>query len=40
MDFWTLFPYWAIVVIIVVNAFIVKRMKVEVKDDPESEDND
>ena len=40
MDFWTLFPYWAILVIVVINAFVVQKMKVEVKDDGEPDDDD
>ena len=40
MDFLTLFPYWAILVIIVVNAFVVRKMKVEVRDDPTESNTD
>ena len=34
MDFLTAFPYWGILVLIVVNALIVMRMDVRI-DDPE-----
>lgn len=35
MDFWTAAAYVAIVVLVVANALIVRRMKVEVRDEDE-----
>jgi hypothetical protein len=36
MDFLTSFPYWGIIVLVVLNALIVTRMNIRVDDD---EDN-
>ncbi|WP_020603653.1 hypothetical protein [Spirosoma spitsbergense] len=33
MDFLTAFPYWAILVIMIVNAIAVQFMKIDVQDD-------
>ena len=38
MDFLTAFPYWGILVLIVVNALIVMRMDVRI-DDPDDPDD-
>jgi len=35
MDFLTAFPYWAIIVIIVLNAWLVSRMDVHINEDEE-----
>ena len=32
MDFWTAFPYWAIIVVVIINALIVARMNVKVEE--------
>jgi hypothetical protein len=34
MDFLTAFPYWGIIIVIIVNAVIVSRMDVRI-DDPQ-----
>jgi hypothetical protein len=36
MDFLTGFPYWGIIVLVVLNAIIVTRMDVRVDDDQDS----
>ncbi len=33
MDFLTAFPYWGILVIVLVNALLVRRMKIEIDQD-------
>lgn len=33
MDFWTLFPYWGIFLIVIINAIIVHFMKVEITEE-------
>ncbi|MDB5240184.1 MAG: hypothetical protein JWP57_809 [Spirosoma sp.] len=38
MDFLTAFPYWAILVIMVVNAIAVQFMKINVQDDTKKPD--
>ena len=35
MDFLTSFPYWGILVIVIVNAFIVSRMDIQITDENE-----
>ncbi len=37
MDFWTAAAYWSIVVLVVANAWIVSRMRVEVREEAEDE---
>ena len=37
MDFWTAFPYWGIIVIILLNSWLVSRMKIRFDDDQEDE---
>jgi hypothetical protein len=39
MDFLTAFPYWGIIVVIIVNAVIVSRMTIRISEQPE-EDGD
>ena len=34
MDFLTALPYWGIFVIVIANAILVRRMKVEINEDP------
>jgi hypothetical protein len=36
MDFLTSFPYWGIIVLVVVNALIVTRMDIRVDDDEDT----
>ena len=36
MDFLTGFPYWGIIVLVILNAIIVTRMDVRVDDDQDS----
>jgi hypothetical protein len=38
MDFWTAAAYWSIVVLVVLNAWIVSRMRVEVREEAEGDD--
>ena len=38
MDFLTAFPYWAILVIMIVNAIVVQFMKIDVQDDEKEKD--
>lgn len=33
MTFWITFPFWFMVVLIALNAFVVSRMDIDVKDD-------
>ena len=33
MDFLTAFPYWAILLIVIVNAIVVSRMDIQIKDE-------
>ena len=45
MDFLTAFPYWGIVIVIIVNALIVSRMIIHIsehreEDEDEDEDED
>ncbi len=35
IDFWTLFPYWAILVLVVLNALLVQRMNISIREDDE-----
>jgi hypothetical protein len=36
MDFMTAFPYWGIILIIILNAWVVSRMQFEIRDgDPD-----
>lgn len=39
MDFLTAFPYWGIIVVIVLNAVIVSRMTVRISEQPEDEED-
>ena len=39
MDFMTSLPYWGILVIIIVNALIVRRMTIDIND-PSDEETD
>lgn len=32
MDFWTAFPYWGILLLVVVNAWLVIRRDIEVEE--------
>ena len=38
MDFLTAFPYWAILVIMIVNAIVVQFMKIDVQDEEKEKD--
>jgi hypothetical protein len=38
MDFLTAFPYWAILVIMIVNAIAVQFMKIDVQDEEKEKD--
>ncbi len=33
MDFWTYFPYWAIILLVVFNAIIVSRMDINITEE-------
>lgn len=35
MDFLTALPYWGIILLVIVNAILVMRMKVEIVDEEE-----
>ena len=39
MDFLTAFPYWFILLVVVINAIVVRNMDVEVKNDETSSNN-
>lgn len=32
MDFWTAFPYWGILILIVINAWLVVRRDIDVEE--------
>ena len=41
MDLLTAFPYWGIIIVIIVNAVIVSRMTIHIREQPEEgEDED
>ena len=40
MDMLTAFPYWGIIIVIVVNAVIVSRMTVHISEQPEEEEGE
>lgn len=33
MDFWTYFPYWAIILLVAINAIIVSRMDIQIEEE-------
>lgn len=35
MDFWTGFPYWGILLLVLINAFIVSRMDFTIEEEEE-----
>jgi hypothetical protein len=39
MDAYTLFPYWFIIVILILNAFAVSRIDIDIEDEPPSNGN-
>ena len=39
MDFLTAFPYWGIVIVIIVNALIVSRMTIHITDHPREDED-
>lgn len=40
MDPLTLFPYWFTIVLLVVNAIAVSRLRIEVEEEPEKDQHD
>ena len=40
MDLLTAFPYWGIIIVIIVNAVIVSRMTVHISEQPEEEEGE
>lgn len=38
MDLLTAFPYWGIIVVIIVNAVIVSRMTIRISEQPEEDE--
>ena len=40
MDLLTAFPYWGIIVVIIVNALIVSRMTIHISEQPEAEEEE
>ena len=40
MDLLTAFPYWGIVIVIIVNALIVSRMIIRISEQPEDEEDE
>ena len=40
MDLLTAFPYWGIVIVIIVNALIVSRMTIHISEQPEEEEDE
>ena len=40
MDMLTAFPYWGIIIVIVVNAVIVSRMTVHISEPPDEEEGE
>ena len=39
MDLLTAFPYWEVIIVIVVNAVIVSRMTIHISEQPEEEED-
>ena len=39
MDFLTAFPYWGILVIIIINAILVSRMKISIQEEEDQVTN-
>lgn len=33
MDFWTYFPYWAIILLVIINAIVVSRMDINITEE-------
>lgn len=40
MDLLTAFPYWGILIVIIINAVIVSRMTIHISEQPEEEEHE